>query len=133
MSMILSKSQRLSEIRKHYKFKSDAEFARFLDIKPTTLSSWHSRDTYDFELLYSKCVELNPDWLLTGRGEMLNQGNILDFEFLKDKSDPLKLLQWECRNLEQKLADKEEIIQLQGKYITKLEQELETLKEPQKS
>ena len=38
----------LNKIKSHYDFKNDAEFARFLDIKPNTLSNWHSRNTIDY-------------------------------------------------------------------------------------
>lgn len=68
---MVDKSLILNSIKKHYKFKYDSEFADFLDIKRQTLSSWFSRNTFDIELLYSKCSELNPHWLLTGKGEML--------------------------------------------------------------
>lgn len=55
--------------------KKDAEFARFLGIKPQTLSSWYSRNTFDIELLYAKCEFISADWLLTGKGEMLKSYN----------------------------------------------------------
>lgn len=71
MSMLLDKSLILNEIKSHYKFKSDAEFARFLDIKPQTLSSWYSRNTFDIDLIYAKCEDISGDWLLTGKGSML--------------------------------------------------------------
>ena len=61
----------LSEIKLHYGLKTDADFARFLEIKPQTLASWYTRNSFDIELLYAKCVDVNPDWLLSGRGEML--------------------------------------------------------------
>lgn len=61
----------LNELKKFYNFKKEFEFAEFLGIKPQTLSSWYKRNTFDIELIYSKCVEINPDWLLTGKGEML--------------------------------------------------------------
>jgi len=67
----MSKSLILNKIKKHYKFKTDAEFARFLEIKPQTLSSWYSRDTMDYELLSAKCVGIDANFLLTGTGEML--------------------------------------------------------------
>jgi len=44
----------LNEIKSTYKFKKDSEFARFLGIKPQTLASWHSRNTFDIDLLYAK-------------------------------------------------------------------------------
>ena len=67
----MNKTLILNKIIEYKKFKSDAEFARFLEIPPQNLSKWKSRNTYDVELLYTKCPELNPEWLLTGRGEML--------------------------------------------------------------
>lgn len=71
MSTIIDKSLILNEIKNHYSLKNDADFARFLGIKPQTLSSWHSRNTFDIDLLYSKCVNIDGNWLLTGDGNML--------------------------------------------------------------
>jgi len=65
----------LSEIKSHYKIKTDADFARFLGIKPQTLSSWYSRNVFDIELLYAKCVDIDANWLLTGKGEMLRNNS----------------------------------------------------------
>lgn len=73
MSTSINKSLILNEIKSHYGFKSDAEFARFLGIKPQTLASWYSRNTFDIDLLYSKCVDIDANWLLTGNGEMLKE------------------------------------------------------------
>jgi len=70
MSTIVDKKLILNKIKDRYKFKSDSEFAGFLGIKPTTLSSWHSRNTFDIELLYSKCVDIDPVFLFTGKGEV---------------------------------------------------------------
>ncbi|MGY0039200.1 helix-turn-helix domain-containing protein [Pedobacter sp. NJ-S-72] len=75
MREISGKSQILSQIKSHYNFKNDAEFARYLDIKPNTLSNWHSRNTIDYELIVTKCADIDANWLLTGQGEMLkNEG-----------------------------------------------------------
>lgn len=67
----MDKSLILNKIKEYKKFTSDAEFARFLGIPAQNLSKWKARNTYDTELLYTKCIELNPEWLLTGQGEML--------------------------------------------------------------
>ena len=75
MSINLDKSLILRKIKKELKLKSDADFARFLGVKPQTLASWYSRNTYDTYLLYSKCERLNPHWLLTGEGSMLKDGD----------------------------------------------------------
>lgn len=70
MSNILDKSLILNEIKNHYNFTSDSEFAKFLGIKPQTLSSWHTRNTFDIELLYAKCENISADYLLTGKGSV---------------------------------------------------------------
>jgi len=72
MSKIDSTTLILNAIKKHYNFKTNTEFAAFLDIKPQTLSSWYTRGTIDYDLLYSKCVDVDANWLLSGgQGEML--------------------------------------------------------------
>lgn len=69
----MDKTLILNKIKEFKNFKSDAEFARYLEIPPQNLSKWKRRNTYDTELIYTKCTDLNPEWLLTGKGEMLKQ------------------------------------------------------------
>ncbi|APD07049.1 hypothetical protein UJ101_01533 [Flavobacteriaceae bacterium UJ101] len=72
----MNKSLILNQIKKHYNFKSDTQFAAHLGIKPQVLSNWKSRNTYDAELIYTKCVDLNPAWILTGEGNMLKENEV---------------------------------------------------------
>lgn len=68
----MDKSLILNEIKKHLNFKSDSDFANYLGIKPQVLSNWRSRNTFDTDLIYTKCLEfINAEWLLTGKGSML--------------------------------------------------------------
>jgi len=71
----MNKTLILNSIKEHYSFKNNSEFARYLGVTPQVLSNWKSRDTYDPELIYTKCVDINPHWLLTGKGEMLLPSN----------------------------------------------------------
>ena len=80
-SNTMDKSLILNKIIEYKNFKSDAEFARFLDISPQNLSKWKQRNSYDIELLYTKCPYLNPEWLLTGNGPMLKEEN---HDFVKE-------------------------------------------------
>lgn len=64
----MNKTQIINKIIEYYKFDSNAAFARFLGIKPQVLSNWKARNTFDIELLSSKCLDINPDWLLQGKG-----------------------------------------------------------------
>lgn len=61
----------IKELKSHYNLGSDTDFANFLGIAPTTLSSWKSRNSMDYDLVYSKCVGINANWLLTGEGPMM--------------------------------------------------------------
>lgn len=61
----------INSIMEHYKFKSQAEFADFLGIKTATISNWRARDTLDFPLLFTKCKDIDANFLLSGRGPML--------------------------------------------------------------
>lgn len=72
----MNKSQILKEIKSHYGFVKDTDFAHFLGISPQVLSNWYTRNTFDYDILYTKCVDVNIDWIFTGVGEMLkSKGN----------------------------------------------------------
>ena len=75
MRIIKDKSLILNRIKLYYGFKTDAQFAKFLGIKPNSLSNWYSRNTMDYELVFSKCDDIDANWLFTGEGEMLKSYN----------------------------------------------------------
>lgn len=80
MSITSNKALIINMIKKHYGFTTDREFAHFLGIKPTTLSSWYARNSFDFELVYAKCKDIDANWLLTGEGKMLKYENALIYK-----------------------------------------------------
>ena len=69
--MRVDKSLILNKIKSYKGFRSDAEFARFLEISPQGLASWHKRNSFDINKIEDKIPELNTTWLLTGEGDML--------------------------------------------------------------
>ena len=72
----MDKSLILKEIKKAFGFESDASFARFLGISPQTLASWYRRNVFDPDTLYQKCKDLNPDFLLSGSGSVMRNGDV---------------------------------------------------------
>lgn len=68
----MNKKERLEAIIKHYSDGKPSVFAKLIGVAPSTISSWLSRDTLDYDLLFAKCENLSSEWLLTGRGEMIN-------------------------------------------------------------
>lgn len=70
MKTEISKIDILNRLRLVADTTSDAGLARFLGISPATLSNWKARGSIDYDLVFSKCEEINLDWLLTGQGNM---------------------------------------------------------------
>lgn len=71
MGSILDKTSVLDRIKSFYKLKGNADLARFLGVAPNTITNWYGRKTFDLDVIYTKCVNINFNWLLTGEGEML--------------------------------------------------------------
>lgn len=67
----MTKKERLEAIISHYSDGKPTVFAKYIGVAPSTISSWLSRETFDYELLFAKCEDISPSWLLTGEGEML--------------------------------------------------------------
>lgn len=63
----MDKTLVLNKLQQHYGFEKDADFARFLGISPQNLANWKIRGRYDIEVLYTKCVDVRPDFLITGQ------------------------------------------------------------------
>lgn len=82
----MNKTIMLERIKDYYDFPTDADFAKFLGVKPQVLSNWKSRNTFDAELLYSKCPELSPSWLLCGEEPMVDEEKVIDQHLREDRS-----------------------------------------------
>lgn len=61
----------LEEMILYYTKGNKSLFSRKLGIKPQTINTWLNRNTFDAELIYSKCESISGDWLLSGVGEMI--------------------------------------------------------------
>lgn len=69
----MDKTLILNKIKTYLNIDTDTEFAKYLDIKPQVLSNWRKRNTFDIDLIYTKCENVDANWLLTGKGPMLKQ------------------------------------------------------------
>lgn len=72
----MTKKERLEEIIRFYGDGKPSIFARNLGIAPSTISSWLTRDTFDYDLLFAKCENISAEWLLTGKGKMLTNAKV---------------------------------------------------------
>lgn len=68
-----TKKERLLQLINHYCNGKSTVFAKKLGVSPSTISSWLARDSFDYDLIFAKCENILPEWLLTGEGDMLKQ------------------------------------------------------------
>ena len=130
----MDKSLILKEIKKHLGFKKDTEFADFLGIKQSNLSLWYKRESINYDLIITKCKDIDANWLLTGEGQMLkeNKKEPLNSEKTTFKeglnSNDVVLLEKDLESAKTTLEHQKDIIALQKVVIDKLNKEVEKLK-----
>ena len=73
MKTKLNKTLILNRIKEACGFTKDGELADFLGINKSTLANWYSRNSIDFDLVFSKCENISVDWLLFGIGDEKKQ------------------------------------------------------------
>ena len=91
MKTFYSKQEVLNRLKEAHNIQKDTDLATLLGISKSTLSNWVSRDTIDYDRVFSKCEQINIDWLLTGRGSMLKEDGmslIGDKEAKKEENLP---------------------------------------------
>lgn len=56
----------LDRLKKAYSMKYDAEIADFLGKDASTISTWKRRGTIDYATIFSKCSDLNANYIIHG-------------------------------------------------------------------
>lgn len=69
----MDKRLMLEQLINYYTDGNKTRFAEQIGVKPQTINSWLTRNSYDAELIYAKCVNVSADWLLSGEGSMLKK------------------------------------------------------------
>ncbi len=69
----MEKKDRLLSLIGHYSGGNKSEFARMIGVSPQAVNTWITRNTFDIDIVYAKCLNVSPDWLLTGKGNMLKE------------------------------------------------------------
>lgn len=73
----MDKGLMLKEIREYYKLYKNIDFAQFFGLSEQNAYSWTKRGFMDIELVYEKCPDIDPEWLLSNgeKGQMLRKDN----------------------------------------------------------
>ncbi len=74
----MDKSSMIECLVNYYSNGNQAQFAAKLGIPAQNISAWIKRNTFNAELIYSKCEGISADWLLSGEGEMLKKLHNVD-------------------------------------------------------
>jgi len=61
----------INRLKTYFQVVNDSELADILGVKQNTLSTWRSRNTINYDLIFAKCENVNLNWLIFGIGEML--------------------------------------------------------------
>ena len=104
----------LWQLISHFDDGNKARFAKRLGVRPQTINTWESRETFDIELIYSKCEGVSGDWLLSGEGKMMRASRIID-----PLSESEKKLVGLCKMLVEIVEHKESVM---GKLVETVKQ-----------
>ena len=128
----MNKTLIINELKNYLNIKTDSEFAKFLGLKQNTISSWKSRNSLDYDLIISKCDQINANWLLTGEGEMLKSkvsNNNLEpddnFEEIQGLTD---VALYDVQLSEEKLKNANKRIEILEELVESYKLEIKTLK-----
>lgn len=70
LKTFMDKKLILNKIKNFYNFETDVELANFLGISRSTLSNWYTRNSLDYDLIFSKCEQIDKNWLLAEKEEV---------------------------------------------------------------
>lgn len=68
----------LGRLKQHYGFITNAQLANRLNVAPNTISGWIKRNSIDYDLIFSKCDDIDMNWLLLGKIPNHEQANEID-------------------------------------------------------
>lgn len=114
----MNKKKMLEQLIEHYENGNKSQFAKRLGITPQGVSTWMARNTFDSELIFSKCECINAEWLLTGEGSMLKDDNLKSVDMPKsniNESIIYKMYKEEKEEKEKIRLEKEALIKENGR------------------
>ena len=67
----MNKKDQVNALISYFSNGNKTAFASKLGLKPQSINNCIARNTFDADLIFSKCDGISAEWLLTGKGDML--------------------------------------------------------------
>lgn len=64
----MEKRDILLQIIQHYTNGNKSQFAKILGVPAQNISAWVTRNSFDVDIISTKCIDINPAFVLTGEG-----------------------------------------------------------------
>lgn len=100
----------LNRLKSEKGITTDTELAKKLGVKQNTISGWKARNTIDIKLIISVFDDISLDYLAFGR------------------DPPQQINEPQEKYKSQSPTDKDQVIDIQGRYIENLEQQVRDLR-----
>ena len=56
----------LERLKKYYSYKTQKELAEKLGVNQSTFTMWKTRNSIDWDVVFTKCEDIDFHWLITG-------------------------------------------------------------------
>ena len=99
----------LQRVKNLYGFSKDADLANFLQVSPSTISTWRKRDSIDWALLFAKCKEADLNFLV--KGEKKAPSGAYD-NLVNQANDSIDELEYEAASLSKTLPASDHALEL---------------------
>lgn len=121
----MTKKERLETLINCFTHGNKSKFSALLGVKPQTINTWLTRNTFDADLIYAKCECLSGDWLLSGEGDMLRTNTQSDQPSVVSTQTNGVCQSELVSHLKSLLEEKERTITVQQQLIESLRMQLE--------
>lgn len=102
----MTKTEMIEALVSHYAGGNKSRFASMLGVRAQTINTWISRNSFDIELIYSKCDDISAEWLLTGEGDMLKKSPLCDIRCDSMNNELFSL----CKNIVANYQQRDEMM-----------------------
>lgn len=63
----------IDRLRAYYKVDTNAKLAKKLGVSPSAIANWKVRNRIDWMLIFTRCEDVNLNWLIHGEGPMMKE------------------------------------------------------------